>query len=96
MTPTVKGREWYQADAVAEAYENKRFSGGGRLIDRREKRAVLEAMAPVEGKRILEIACGTGRFSGARRPGRGPRPTGSTSCAATPPASPSTTAASTR
>ncbi|MDX1745567.1 MAG: class I SAM-dependent methyltransferase, partial [Halobacteriales archaeon] len=59
----MKGREWYQADAVAEAYEDKRFSGGGRLIDRREKRAVLEAMGPVEGKRLLEIACGTGRFS---------------------------------
>jgi len=59
----VKGQEWYQADEVAEEYEDKRFSKGGRLIDRREKRAVLEAIGPVEDKRVLEIACGTGRFT---------------------------------
>jgi len=59
----VKGREWYQADTVAEAYEDKRFTGGGRLIDRREKGAVLDAVAPFEDERVLEIACGTGRFS---------------------------------
>lgn len=59
----MKGREWYQADTVAEAYEDKRFTGGGRLIDRREKGAVLDAVAPFEDERVLEIACGTGRFS---------------------------------
>jgi ubiquinone/menaquinone biosynthesis C-methylase UbiE len=59
----VKGQEWYQADDVAEAYEDKRFSRGGRLIDQREKEAVLDALGPVEDKEILEIACGTGRFS---------------------------------
>ena len=59
----MKGQEWYQADEVAEEYEDKRFSRGGRLIDRREKRAVLDAIGPVEGKRVLEIACGTGRFT---------------------------------
>ncbi|MFB6146969.1 MAG: class I SAM-dependent methyltransferase [Halobacteriaceae archaeon] len=59
----MKGREWYQADDVAEAYEEKRFSRGGRLIDRREKEAVLDALEPVEGDRVLEIACGTGRFA---------------------------------
>ncbi|MFW5965133.1 MAG: class I SAM-dependent methyltransferase [Halodesulfurarchaeum sp.] len=59
----MKGQEWYQADDVAEAYEDKRFSRGGRLIDRREKEAVLGALSPLEGKRILEIACGTGRFT---------------------------------
>jgi len=59
----VKGQEWYQADDVAEAYEDKRFSGGGRLIDRREKEAVLDAVGPVEGDDVLEIACGTGRFT---------------------------------
>jgi SAM-dependent methyltransferase len=59
----VKGEEWYQADEVAEAYESKRFSRGGRIIDRREKEAVLDALGPVEGKEILEIACGTGRFT---------------------------------
>ena len=59
----MKGQEWYQADDVAEAYDEKRFSRGGRLIDRREKRAVLDAVGPVEDKQILEIACGTGRFT---------------------------------
>lgn len=59
----MKGQEWYQADEVADAYEDKRFSGGGRLIDRREKQAVLDAIGPIDETRILEIACGTGRFS---------------------------------
>jgi len=59
----VKGQEWYQADHIAEAYEDKRFSRGGELIDKREKEAVLDALGPVEDKRILEIACGTGRFT---------------------------------
>ena len=59
----MKGAEWYQADDVAEEYDAKRFSGGGRLIDEREKAAVLRALAPLEDKRILEIACGTGRFT---------------------------------
>ncbi|MEF8886865.1 MAG: methyltransferase domain-containing protein [Haloarculaceae archaeon] len=59
----MKGEEWYQADDVAESYEDKRFSRGGRIIDRREKQAVLDALGPVEDKRVLEIACGTGRFT---------------------------------
>ena len=60
----MKGQEWYQQETVVESYEDKRFSrGGGRLTDRLEKKAVGEALAPVEGRKILEIACGTGRFS---------------------------------
>ena len=59
----MKGQEWYQADDVAEAYEDKRFSRGGQLIDEREKSAVLDAIGPVDDKEILEIACGTGRFT---------------------------------
>jgi ubiquinone/menaquinone biosynthesis C-methylase UbiE len=60
---SVKGQQWYQEDDVAQEYEDKRFSKGGRLIDRREKQAVLDAVGPVEDKNILEIACGTGRFT---------------------------------
>jgi len=59
----VKGEEWYQESEVAQRYEEKRFSRGGRLIDRREKEAVLDAIGPVEGDDVLEIACGTGRFT---------------------------------
>ena len=59
----MKGQEWYQEDDVAEEYESKRFSRGGRLIDHREKEAVLSAIGPVEDKDVLEIACGTGRFT---------------------------------
>jgi ubiquinone/menaquinone biosynthesis C-methylase UbiE len=59
----VKGQEWYQADDVAAEYDDKRFSRGGRLIDRREKEAVLDALGPLEDERVLEIACGTGRFT---------------------------------
>jgi len=59
----VKGQEWYQADDVAQEYEAKRFSRGGQLIDRREKEAVLDAIGPVDGKSVLEVACGTGRFT---------------------------------
>ena len=59
----MKGKEWYQAAEVAEAYEDKRFSRGGQLVDRREREAVLAALGPVEDKQILEIAAGTGRFS---------------------------------
>ncbi|RRJ28882.1 class I SAM-dependent methyltransferase [Halocatena pleomorpha] len=59
----MKGQEWYQAKDIAEDYDTKRFSRGGRLIDKREKQAVLDAVSPVEDKRILEIACGTGRFT---------------------------------
>jgi SAM-dependent methyltransferase len=60
----VKGQEWYQQATVVDDYEDKRFSrGGGRLTDRLEKQAVLDALEPVADKTILETACGTGRFT---------------------------------
>lgn len=59
----MKGQEWYQTDEIAEEYDAKRFSRGGQLIDRREKKAVLDALGPVDDRSILEVACGTGRFS---------------------------------
>jgi ubiquinone/menaquinone biosynthesis C-methylase UbiE len=58
----VRGREWYQSPDVAARYDDRRFSRGGRVIDARERRAVRDALGPVEGRRVLEIACGTGRF----------------------------------
>jgi ubiquinone/menaquinone biosynthesis C-methylase UbiE len=60
----VKGQDWYQTDEVAEGYEALRFSGGGALIDQREKAAVRSALGDVDpGHRVLEVACGTGRFT---------------------------------
>ncbi|XVH30642.1 class I SAM-dependent methyltransferase [Haloferacaceae archaeon DSL9] len=59
----MKGKEWYQADDVAEEYDDVRFSDGGQLIDHREKEALLSALGSVAGKRVLEVACGTGRFT---------------------------------
>lgn len=59
----MKGREWYQEDDIADEYEDKRFTGGGELIDEGEKRALFELLGDIEGKSVLEIACGTGRFT---------------------------------
>ncbi|MFP4628993.1 MAG: class I SAM-dependent methyltransferase [Halobacteriales archaeon] len=59
----MKGQEWYQEPTIAAEYESKRFSRGGRLIDRREKAVVFDALGTVEGRSVLDIAAGTGRFS---------------------------------
>ncbi|MDY7082709.1 MAG: methyltransferase domain-containing protein [Halobacteria archaeon] len=59
----MKGREWYQEDETAEEYDEWRFSRGGELVDRREKQALLELVGDIEIKSVLEIACGTGRFT---------------------------------
>lgn len=60
----MKGKKWYTDPNVAEEYEPKRFSGaGGSYIDQCEKHCVKSAIGDVEGKKVLEIAAGTGRFS---------------------------------
>ncbi len=57
-----KGQEWYEEEEVAEEYDETRFTGGGRLLDKREKQKLLSMIEP-EGKTILDIATGTGRFA---------------------------------
>lgn len=59
----MKGREWYQEDETAEQYDEWRFSKGGAVIDDAERRALHDAVGDVDGERVLECACGTGRFS---------------------------------
>jgi ubiquinone/menaquinone biosynthesis C-methylase UbiE len=59
----VKGREWYQQDETAEEYDDWRFSRGGELVDEGEKEALFSLVGEIDGKNVLEVACGTGRFS---------------------------------
>jgi ubiquinone/menaquinone biosynthesis C-methylase UbiE len=58
----MKGQNWYQEDFIANQYDEMRFSNGGQLIDSKEKQQVLDLIDIFEGKKILEIACGTARF----------------------------------
>lgn len=55
-------KEWYRKEEVAESYDEKRFQGGGRVLDKKEKEMLLELIDP-KNKRILDIATGTGRFA---------------------------------
>lgn len=59
----MKGREWYQEDETAEEYDEWRFSRGGELVDEGEKAALFDLVDDIGGDRILEVACGTGRFA---------------------------------
>ena len=59
----MKGREWYQEDETAEEYDDWRFSRGGELVDEGEKEALFDLVDDIEGERVLEVACGTGRFA---------------------------------
>lgn len=57
-----KGQKWYTEEEVAKKYEESRFTGGGKILDLKEKDIVLSLVDP-EGKKILDIATGTGRFA---------------------------------
>ena len=60
-----KAKDHYQDEQIVEGYEEKRFSGpSGWLRDRLEKRAVRKALSGVGAEsKILDMPCGTGRFS---------------------------------
>ncbi|MFW5953118.1 MAG: class I SAM-dependent methyltransferase [Candidatus Natronoplasma sp.] len=57
-----KGQKWYREDEIAESYDESRFTGGGKVLDFREKSMLLSLVDP-DDKKILDIATGTGRFS---------------------------------
>lgn len=58
------GERYYQRGEVAERYDTERFSGrGGRYIRRVEREAFLSVLPDVEGKTVLDVATGTGRFA---------------------------------
>lgn len=65
--PADQGTEsFYQIEKVAEEYESIRFGHpGGRLKDALQKEAIREAAGAVDlrKKKVLDVACGTGRFS---------------------------------
>jgi len=57
-----KGQKWYREEEIAESYDESRFTGGGKVLDFREKSMLLSLVDP-DDKEILDIATGTGRFA---------------------------------
>jgi ubiquinone/menaquinone biosynthesis C-methylase UbiE len=60
---------FYQIERVAEEYEVIRFEHpGGRLINSLQKEAVLAGVDSLNltGKKVLDVACGTGRLNQSR------------------------------
>jgi ubiquinone/menaquinone biosynthesis C-methylase UbiE len=52
----------YADPAMAEAFDGLRFSGPiGRLIAETQERKIAAFLAPLEGRRILDVGTGTGR-----------------------------------
>ncbi|MBS3781272.1 MAG: class I SAM-dependent methyltransferase [Candidatus Thermoplasmatota archaeon] len=56
------GQKWYREEEIAESYDESRFTGGGKVLDFREKKMLLSLVDPKD-KKILDIATGTGRFA---------------------------------
>jgi SAM-dependent methyltransferase len=50
-------------DDQAAAYDRWFSTPLGRLVDKVEKQAIFSLAPEVQGRRILEIGCGTGNFS---------------------------------
>ncbi len=57
-----KGQKWYREEDVADSYDEQRFTGGGKILDAKEKNMLMSLVNPT-GKKILDIATGTGRFA---------------------------------
>ena len=61
-----KTRLFYQNHQVAKDYEKIRFiSRAGKAVDDLQKKAILSLINPseIQGIRLLDVGCGTGRFS---------------------------------
>ena len=62
--PLQEKREFYRRPDIADSYDEQRFGGAsGKRVNQRELEIVL-GMLPRAG-RILDLACGTGRLTGA-------------------------------
>jgi ubiquinone/menaquinone biosynthesis C-methylase UbiE len=54
--------EHYRSRDVAEGFDQLRFSGPiGQLIQETQQALLLKALAPIEGRRVLDVGTGTGR-----------------------------------
>lgn len=57
-----EGQKWYRNEEVADSYDQERFTQGGVVLDRKERETLLSLVEP-DGKKVLDIATGTGRFA---------------------------------
>jgi ubiquinone/menaquinone biosynthesis C-methylase UbiE len=54
--------EHYRSKAVAEGFDALRFGGPiGQLIQETQQAVLLRALAPIQGRRLLDVGTGTGR-----------------------------------
>lgn len=59
-----RGNLYYKDKNVAKSYDKLRFSSlGGRYIRQTERRIFLDLLGDIEGKKILDMATGTGRLA---------------------------------